>query len=193
MQADWSVELAPEDPTLELPWSSSDPAIRYFDLKRHPELISQVPESAAHPPLRDFLTALNAAASPFETAKCDGWPSDQMDVDDEAFGAAAKFCSYVDVVPPEAARFSFPSLEEFARRFLKLLARAPEMPAACELVIRRCFYHEIPDGDLREGFYFTLYCSGYGDDESQAQQSWAIALNLLQNALLQLARGPGAL
>ena len=190
VQADFSVELAPGDPTLEMPWISRDPAIRYYDLKRNPRIISQLPEVAANPALREFLAALNAPASPFETAKCDSWSSDQMDVEDEPFGAATKFCSYVDVVPEEEARFLFVSIEDFGRRFVKLLARAPEIPAACDLVIRRCFYHlgHSPEGEISEGFYFTLYCCGYGDDEAHAQRSWAIAMNLLQNALLQLGR-----
>jgi hypothetical protein len=190
VQADFSVELAPGDPTLEMPWISRDPAIRYYDVKRDPQIISQVPEVAANPALREFLAALNAPASPFETAKCDSWLSEQMDVEDEPFGAATKFCSYVDVVPEEAARFSFGKIEEFARRFVKLLAQAPEIPAASDLVIRRCFYHQggSTEGEIREGFYFTLYCCGYGDDEAHAQRSWAIALNLLQNAFLQLGR-----
>jgi hypothetical protein len=190
VQADFSVELAAGDPTLELPWSSPDPAVVYFDVKHAPALLARVPEVAAEPSLREFLAALNSPASPFETAKCDSWPSDQMDVEDEPFGAVMKFCSYVDVVPGQVARFSFDVIESFGRRFVKLLARAPEIPAVCDLVIRRCFYHEgrSPQGAIREGFYFTVYCCGYGDDEAHARRSWSIALNLLQNALLQLGR-----
>jgi hypothetical protein len=189
VQADFSVELAAGDPTLELPWHSPDPAVRYFDLKRDPQLLASVPEAAANSALRACLAALNASASPFETAKCDAWLSTQMDVDDEPFGAAAKFCSYIDLVlvHPDS-RFSFDFHEQFARQAVKLLGRAPEIPASAELVIRRGYFHEqaAPDAAVRDGFYFTLYCSGYGDDEPHARRSWAIALDLVQNALLQL-------
>jgi hypothetical protein len=191
VQADFSVELAAGDPTLELPWSSADPAICYRDLKRDPAQIAHVPEATANPALRECLVALNLPATPFETAKCDTWVSDQMDVEDELFGAAVKFCSYVDlVIADENAQLSFERHEQFAKSFVKLLSRAPEIPAATDLVTRRCYYHagRKGDGEVREGFYFTLYCSGYGDDEAHARRSWAIALNLLQNALLQLGR-----
>ena len=33
MHADFSVELGRDDPALELPWSSDDPEVRYYDLK----------------------------------------------------------------------------------------------------------------------------------------------------------------
>lgn len=189
MQAEFSVELAAGDPTLELPWHSPDPAVRYFDLKRDPGLLASVPEAAANPALRACLAALNASSSLFETAKCDAWLSTQMDVDDEPFGAPVKFCSYIDLllVGPDS-RFSFDFHEQFAGQAVKLLGRAPEIPASADLVIRRAYFHEqaAPDAAVRDGFYFTLYCSGYGDDEAHARRSWAIALDLVQNALLQL-------
>jgi hypothetical protein len=191
VQADFSVELAAGDPTLELPWSSPDASVRYHDLKRSPALLAAVPEAAGNPTLRACLGALNSSTSPFETAKCDTWASAQMDLEDESFGAAMKFCSYIDLViaQPEA-QFSFESHQQFAEGAVKLLARAPEIPASADLVLRRCYYHQdrAPEGAIHDGFYFTLYCSGYGDDEGHAQQSWAIALNLVQNALLQLGR-----
>jgi hypothetical protein len=37
------------------------------------------------------------------------------------------------------------------------------------------------------GFVVTAYVSGYDDDEEGARQRWAIALKLLQNALVQWA------
>jgi hypothetical protein len=191
VHSDFSVELAAGDPTLELPWTSRDPNIRYLDLKHDPSLIEGIPEASDNEPLRDFLVALNSAGSAYETAKCDTWFSDQMDVEDEPFGAAAKFCCYVDMLfASHHLRFSFPKHEEFAKQIVKLLARAPEIPGSADFVIRRCHYHKgrTARGRVEEGFYFTLYCSGYGEDEAQARLSWSITLNLLQNALLQLGR-----
>jgi hypothetical protein len=33
----------------------------------------------------------------------------------------------------------------------------------------------------------TIYVSGYGDDAIDARQRWGMALNLVQNVLLQLS------
>jgi hypothetical protein len=71
-----------------------------------------------------------------------------------------------------------------ARRVTQLLKRVPEIPAAAEMIIRRCFYHL--ENDVRDGFYITLYLFGYGDNELQARQQWAIALKLVENALRQV-------
>jgi hypothetical protein len=41
------------------------------------------------------------------------------------------------------------------------------------------------------GFYVTAYVSGFGDEEHEPRGGWEVALTLLQNALVQLARsGP---
>ena len=40
-------------------------------------------------------------------------------------------------------------------------------------------------GDLASGFYFTVYLSGYGEDEPAARKNWAIALDLVASAILQ--------
>jgi hypothetical protein len=189
MQADFYVELAEGDPTLELPWRSADPAIRYFDLKIDPAQLATLPEARANAPLREFLSAINLRTA-LLTAKCDTWISDQMDAEDDVFGAPWKFCSYVDLaIAGGDERFSFRRHERFARDLLQLLAKVPEIPAAAELVIRRCYFHEQEASGraVRPGFYFTLYCSGYGDDEAHARKSWEIVLKLLENALLQLA------
>jgi len=66
------------------------------------------------------------------------------------------------------------------------LKKAPEIPAAAEFLIRRCFYHSGPE--VHDGFYITFYLLGYGDDEKQAHQRWAIALKLVENAIRQATR-----
>jgi len=70
---------------------------------------------------------------------------------------------------------------------VKLLQRAPDIPAAAEFVVRRCYYHLQTGVEAREGFYLTFYLSGYGDEEQQAQQRWSIALKLVAKTLLQLS------
>jgi hypothetical protein len=49
----------------------------------------------------------------------------------------------------EAARCSFEKHESFAKALCRLLSQTPEIPAAVEVVIRRCYYHG--EGDLPEG------------------------------------------
>ena len=141
MQADFSVELGHDDPVLELPWASDDPAVRYYDLKKFPELVRQIPEAAAHPELRAFLARINASDSPLETAKCDLWQSKEISPEEEIFGAAQKFVSYIDLLfTDEPIRNSFEKHEQFAGELCRLLSRAPDIAATVELIIRRCYY-----------------------------------------------------
>jgi len=187
VEADYSVELGAEDETLEIPWAASEDRPRYYDLKRHPEQLLNVEEASREQTLGEFLVAMNSATSMLETAKCDTWLSTDMTAEDEIFGAAQKFGSYVDLVfSEESARFSFLEHEQFARKLTQLLKRAPEIPAAAELLIRRCYYHA--GQEVRDGFYITFYLFGYGDDEHQARALWAIALKLVENAIRQISR-----
>ncbi len=186
MEADFAVELGGDDETLELPWAAAEGGPRYFDLKRQPELLREIEEARRVPELGEFLAAINTPAGILETAKCDAWSSTEMNPEEEIFGAACKFGSYVDLIFSQGSlRFSFPEHEQLVRRIVQLLKRVPEIPAAAELIIRRCFYH-LADG-IRDGFYVTFYLFGYGDDELQARQRWAIALKLVENAIRQIS------
>jgi hypothetical protein len=195
MQADWSVELGREDEALEFPWSSAgDPpnanAPRYYDLKRHPELMVSVPE-AYHPvELGEFLSSINSSSSIFESVKCDLWFTEELSEEEQIFGAGCKAASYVDVIFTERdTRFDREAHEGFAERMCKLLSLAPEISAAAELALRRCYFHHGGDvsADSDPGYYVTIYVFGYGDDSAEAWQRWGIALKLLQNALLQVS------
>lgn len=179
------MELGAGDETLELPWAAEG-GPRYYDLKRQPELLLNVEEARRIPELGEFLAAVNSPASILETAKCDTWFTTEMNLEDETFGAAFKFGSYVDLLfAHESVRFSFPAHEQWAKRITELLKRVPEIPAAAEFLIRRCFYHE--DNQTCDGFYITFYLLGYGDDEPQARQRWGIALKLVENAIRQMS------
>jgi hypothetical protein len=185
VEADFAVELGADDETLELPWAAENGGPRYYDLKRQPELLLQVEEARRTPELGEFFAAMNSPGGILETAKCDTWSSTEINPEEEIFGAAYKFGSYVDMLfSPEASRCSFAEHEQFAKRITQLLKRVPEIPAAAELLVRRCFYHV--GGETCEGFYITLYLFGYGDHEAQARQRWAIALKLLENAIRQV-------
>ena len=191
MHADWSVELGREDEALEFPWPSpDDDAPRYYDLKRHPELLLNVTE-AYHPvEMGEFLASANSSASIFETVKCDIWSTEELSQEEEIFGAACKAAAYVDVIFTERpARFDREVHEQLAERLCKLLALVPEISASVEFALRRCYFHHDDDvaKDSDAGFYLTIYVSGYGDDSPEAWQRWGIALKLLENALLQVS------
>jgi len=201
MDADFSIELGREDPVLDFPWKDSSGKLAYVDLKRHPELMARIEEAEKLPELKEFLRVMNSARSMVETAKCDAWATTELSPEEEVYDASHKFASYVDVVfsnidvrqsplRESSLRESLPAHEQFARRLVELLRRAPETPSAAEVCVRRCYFGE--DGGVREGFYCTLYVSGYGSDDGSARQNWGVALKLMGNAIVQLsARGVG--
>ncbi|HLJ86062.1 MAG TPA: hypothetical protein VKZ53_04520 [Candidatus Angelobacter sp.] len=212
MEADYVVALGSDDPALELPWSAfsnaasaegahtiaapaanAPAAAKYFDLKRSPELLSLVPEAQRHPELSEFLARINTFAFPMETAKCDVWMAHELSPEEQIFAAVQKLVSYVDLVFSAAeGRLSFSRHEELAQTLCRLLRAAPEMAAAIEFVVRRCYYHEGAEADSSvTGFCITAYVTGYGGNDEEAHQRWAIALKLLQNALVQTVRFRG--
>ena len=191
MDADFSIELGREDPVLDFPWTDPAGKLAYVDLKRRPELMASINEVETFPELGEFLRVMNSPRSMLETAKCDAWPTTELSAEEDVYNASHKFASYVDVVFSEIdVRRSFSLHEQFARKLVELLRRAPETPSAAEVYVSRCYFGE-QDG-VREGFYCTLYVSGYGNDEASARQSWVVGLKLMGNAIVQLsAQGVG--
>lgn len=186
VQADFAVELGKDDETLELPWAAEAGGPKYYDLKHHPELLREVEEAQRFRELGEFLAAMNSAASVLETAKCDAWGTTEINPEEEIFGAAYKFGSYVDLLfSDECARFLFPEHEQWAKRLTDLLKKGSEVSAVAEFLIRRCYYHAA-DGML-EGFYVTFYAFGYGEDELLARRHWGIGLKLVEKAMSQIS------
>jgi hypothetical protein len=196
MDADFSIELGHEDAVLDFPWIDPAGRLAYVDVKRHPERLSQIEEAEKFPELEDFLRLLNSPRSLVETAKCDAWATTELTPEEEIYNSSHKFASYVDVVfstigespsltHPPIDRGSLPDHEEFATTLVTLLRRAPETPSAVEICIRRCFF-AAPTG-VQDGFYCTLYVTGYGNDEANARQNWAVGLKLTSNAILQIS------
>jgi hypothetical protein len=188
MDADFSIELGREDPVLDFPWKDPAGKLAYVDLKRRPELMAWIEEAEKFPELGEFLRAMNSARSMVETAKCDAWATTELSAEEEVYDAPNKFASYVDVVFSEIdVRLSLSAHEQFARKLVELLRRVPETPSAAEVCVRRCYFGE--EGGVREGFYCTLYVSGYGNDEASARQNWGVALKLMGNAIVQMSAG----
>ncbi len=203
MDADFSIELGREDPVLDFPWKDPAGAIAYVDLKRHPELLAKVEEANKFSELGEFLRTVNSPRSAMETAKCDAWETTDLNAEEEIYNASHKFASYVDIVfsgidssrssslqsssLQASLRESLSAHEQFAKKLIALLRRAPETPAAAEVYVRRCYYGD--ESEVREGFYFTLYASGYGDDSATARRNWEVGLKLIGNAIVQLSAG----
>jgi hypothetical protein len=190
MQAEFSVEIGPDAAALEIPWRSDDGSLRYLDLRAQPELLLNIKEAHIYRPLGEFLSSMNSAGSLLQSAKCDTWTTRKLEPEEEVFGSACKFASYVDLIfADDAPRFSFEQHERLGLAACKLLGKAPEISAAAEFVLRRCYFHDDDANldDSRDGYCLTLYASGYGDDEEEAQRRWTIGLKLLENALLQLS------
>lgn len=184
MFAEWSVELGQNDPVLEIPWRSDDGSKRFLDLKRQPELLLEIPEACTYKELASFLDWANSPDSQLETAKCDVWSTSEMDTDDEVFGEAVKFSSYVDLIFPAVARNSFPECERFVQTLARMLRQAPDLRSAAQFIVRRCWDHRGGEKGS-ESFYITFYLHGYGADAREARKRWAIGLTLAQNAIKQ--------
>lgn len=200
MDAELTVELGADDPTLAVPWASDDGRLRYHDLRRRPDLLLYVDEASRYHEIAEFLVQVNSPASRLQSAKCDAWYTTELSEAEAIYGAAGKFVSYVDVFfADQEACFNFEQHQDFAQRLIKLLGRAPQISAAAEFILRRCYYQpgtddsaasaaaDEDDKSHREGFYFTFYLSGYGDDQPDARKRWGIALKLTGNAILQLS------
>ena len=194
MHVDSSLELGRDDPVLEVPWASEDDRIRYYNLRNDPELINELPETEDCVELREFLLRLNAPRFPLQTAKCDIWRTNEISPEEEIFAAHQKFASYVDLIFAEGpTQCSLEAHEELIHKLIDLLKRAPDTPATIEFVLRRCYYHPSIGASARgdedyTGFCITTYITGFGDSDEEARQRWAIALKLLQHAVVQTTR-----
>jgi hypothetical protein len=189
MEADFSIELGHDDPVLDFPWTDPSGKLAYVDLKRHPELLPSIAEAQTFAELAEFLRLVNSPRSLVETAKCDAWATTELSAEEEIHNASHKFASYVDVVFTEsAARLSLPAHEQFARKLVALLQRAPETPSVAEVCVRRCYFATNEKEETQGGCYCTLYISGYGSDEASARLNWGVALKMMGNAIVQLSR-----
>jgi hypothetical protein len=186
MDADFSIELGHEDAVLDLPWKDPSGKLAYVELKRRPDLLAQIPEAETFPELGKALQTINSPRSIVETAKCDAWATTELNAEEEHYEAPHKFASYMDIVfSAMDARLSFSLHEGFARELVNLLRRVPEAATALEVCVRRCYSQE--KEIVREGYYFTLYVYGYGNDGDSARQNWGTGLNLIANAILELS------
>lgn len=187
MQAEFLIELGERDDRLEVPWADpANPTNRYYDLKAQPQLLDNIVEAHAHRPLRRFLENLNRPASPFASAKCDIWTTEEFSPGERAAFPAArkKFGSYVDLIFARA-EFNFhpEHYKQLAGRWAALVTSEPAA-ARAELCLRRCCYQ----AQRTWGYYLTVFLFGYGADLQEAEQQWAAGLAALGVSLDRLGR-----
>jgi hypothetical protein len=191
MDADFSIELGRDDPVLDFPWEDPTGKLVYVDLKRRPELLASIEEIGRFPELGEFLRELNSPRTIVETAKCDAWATTELSADETYLGTH-KFVSYVDVVfsgsdlHVSSLRQSFSAHEQFAKKLVERLSQGAETPSAVEICVRRCYFGA-DKGDVREGLYWSLYVSGFGNDSASARENWETGLEEMRNAVVELS------
>ena len=184
MDADWSVEIGEDLPSIDVPWEG------WVDL-RNPStaraLLHTLPEAAAYPELAELLLEINRsnpANNPVVlTSKCDVFAVDGesasfglMDADASAWnGKQAPLLglgSYIDLCLTTPSLFSdFAWHEALVRRIASgLLAPLPAPRTSVELVLRQASLF------TRPGFGLTLYATGYEREPAKAREAWAGAL-----------------
>jgi hypothetical protein len=195
MESDWSVACAADDPTLALPWNTSDGTLYFIDLRKNPSAIAQIPEAAKYPAIASALGRWNQPDSPIFTAKADVWayPARLFDADDLP-GFAFAQGSYIDLVPRDGTIFAnFTLCENILRRASLHAQEIESATARCEWTLRRAHVDssllgsDLPtatQNEAVEGFSISLYVWGYGDSAPQADVAWAAALV----ALIEIVR-----
>jgi hypothetical protein len=214
MDADFSIEIGPTAPALELPWSDPSERLQYIDLRRDPHRVDDLPEARQFPALRAFLLTMNAQVSPWQTAKCDVW-SEPANSSENLYLAEFSQGSYVDVVlaSRSALRDSLDFHKAAARRMASMLEEHESVAATIEIVVRRCYFHreseagivatpntaqstehedannaaqeaELSAADSDAGYCLTLFLTGWGRSQAEASVHWEQALELLSECLL---------
>ena len=194
MEADWSVELAADDPVIVVPWRAF-PAVQFIDLRARPQWIDEIEEARNRPALRSALARLNGEDSGLWTAKCDAWirsgadesggaidPIDSIDPwEMEATAEEARFAagSYIDILALDLeARGSFAIGERWVRGLAESLRPRVLHSARTDFVLRRAEIHGVA------GFGVTWFVEGCGRTAELAELKWAEALAGILPAVL---------
>jgi hypothetical protein len=185
MRVEITQETDPDDSTLEVPWSDpSDPGHCYIDLKGNPSAADSLEECKRYSALGGLLRQANAVHSPFVTAKCDVWATEELTEEERDFHLPHKVGSYVDLLidGPELNA----SLETNLRLAQSIAVHLGSVRLSAELEIcaRRCLFHR----EERWGYYLTVFTHAYGATPQTAEQEWNLATDALTKALGEAAR-----
>jgi hypothetical protein len=184
MLAEWTAECTADAPTLVVPWSDPDSAVRYIDLRAEPYDIAEIPEAELYPALGRTLRSLNATRSPFLTAKCDVWQFCEgeelealhFELDPDPEESHCGIASYIDVLWRDRALFASAHQQtEMLDRLTRRAERLDHHAAALACVLRPAMF-DFEDTTV-EGFAVTLYVRALGHDAAAAAAHWAAALD----------------
>jgi hypothetical protein len=183
MRVEVAIRAEESSETLEIPWESSDPEVRYFDLRGDPRAIARIDAARQHPPLGSFLVAVNSEDSVFATTRCKTWLQQVA----AASGAeACEFGSRIDLVfAPEPFNFQRSRYDNLTQRLQELLSRetAPDALRS-ELSVRPCRFH----ATARLGFCLRILLRARGATSEQVELRWGLGLARIQQALLFISR-----
>jgi hypothetical protein len=185
MRVEITEETDPCDSTLEIPWSDpADPGRHYIDLKGNPSAADNLEECKRYPALGRLLRQANAMHSPFGTAKCDVWATEELTEEERAFHLPHKVGSYVDLLFMRAELNA--SLETNLRlaQSITVHLRSVRLSADLEICARRCLFLR----EERWGYYLTVFTHAYGATPQTAEQEWTLATEALAKALGEVAR-----
>ncbi len=202
MDADYSLELGPLAPALEIPWQDPEGRLHYVELRRDSDSterdvlmgalrmnIARIPEAQQFPALARFLIAVNLPPSHWQTVKCDIWP-DEAEPVENLYEAEFQQNCYVDFVLAGEAAALHPSLEvhqRLARELAQLLEMNATLEATADIVVRRCYFHHIGEAEESDaGYCLTLFLTAYGSSPTEAAECWERAMNFAAECVLKL-------
>ncbi|MGA3125272.1 MAG: hypothetical protein ABSD13_01035 [Candidatus Korobacteraceae bacterium] len=198
MDADYSIELGPTAPALEIPWQDPEGRSHYVNLRLEHGTVSreiacmdvaQIPEARQFPALGRFLVKLNLPADPWQTAKCDVWLNETNAVEN-LYNLGFEQSCYIDIVLAGNAAALRPSLEvhqRLAREFVRLLETNESLEATAEIVVRRCYFHHSCEADDSDaGYCLTLFLFAYGASPPEAAECWEHTLGFAAECFLRL-------
>jgi hypothetical protein len=198
MDADYSIELGPTAPALEIPWEDPEGRVHYIKLRQKQGSagrvfagieILRIPEARQFPALGRFLVEVNSPPSPWETAKCEVWMT-EADAAENLYNLGFEQSCYVDMVLAEETEKLRPSLEvhqRLARELAGLLETQEAMAATADIVIRRCYFHlsgKVDESDA--GYCLTLFLSAFGSSPPGAAACWERAMQFAAECLQRL-------
>ncbi len=210
MDADYSVELGPAAPALEIPWQDPEGRLHYVELRgdasslvhniadhsiadHNVALINCIPEARQFPALGRFLIAVNAPESDWQTAKCDVWP-DKAEAAENLYRQGFEQSCYVDIVLAgggAASRCSLETHQRLARELAQSLETNAALKATAEVVVRRCYYHHGNAEESDAGYCMTLFLSAYGASPAEAAECWERAMDFAAGCVLKLRSHEG--
>ncbi|HUY93782.1 MAG TPA: hypothetical protein VMU71_00740 [Terracidiphilus sp.] len=176
MQADWEFEIGAGAPVIDACWPG------LVDLRRKPDRIGDIGETALVSALAPALLRMNSASSLVWTAKCDVWAPETIDLDEvDAPGAETKcaLACYIDLLPSHPDQWSSPAgVEAYCRRVCRLLTAVAARCCRADLVVRCAV---LPAE--RQTLGITAYLTGCGESEDRASEALSTAVSALADSV----------